>query len=186
MLHLTDKEMMRAFRANDRHYDGKFYVAVKSTGIYCLPSCKARLPKVENVVFYDRREEAIAAGYRGCKRCKSERYPDTLPAWLHDILKFMSDNRNVRLTEGKLTAMVAVDISTVRRYFKEQLGITPLAFHRRLRLNHARELIDSGHDYLEAAYECGYESASGFREAFKRTFGYPPGREYAKRPNSIS
>ena len=186
MLRLNYNEMMKAFRANDGHYDGKFYVAVKSTGIYCLPSCKAKLPKPENIIFYDSREEAIAAGYRGCKRCKSERYPDTLPSWLHDILKFMSDNRNLRLTEGKLVQMADVDISTVRRYFKEQLGITPLAFHRRLRLAHARELIEAGHDYLEAAYECGYESASGFREAFKRTFGYPPGRLYAKRANHIS
>jgi AraC family transcriptional regulator of adaptative response/methylated-DNA-[protein]-cysteine methyltransferase len=186
MLKLNYNEMVKAFQTNDRRYDGRFYVGVKSTGIYCLPSCKARLPKLENIAFYASREEAIAAGLRGCRRCKSERYPDTLPRWLHAILKYMHENLNVRLTEKKLAKMAAVDISTVRRYFKDQLQITPLAFHRRLRLNHARELIESGKDYLKAAYECGYESASGFREAFKKTFGCPPGRLYAKRTYKIS
>ncbi|MCP4580196.1 MAG: methylphosphotriester-DNA--protein-cysteine methyltransferase family protein [candidate division Zixibacteria bacterium] len=183
---LTRKEMVRAFTGNDSSYDGKYYVGVRSTGIYCLPSCKAKLPKLENVVFYTSREEAIAAGLRGCLRCKSERYPDVLPRWLPKVLEYMRTNRDVRLTEAKLIRMTRVDISTVRRYFKDQLGMTPLAFHRRQRLNYARELIDSGNDYLKAAYECGYESASGFRDAFRSQFGYPPGRLYAKRPHTIS
>lgn len=178
--------MIKAFQNNDSSYDGKFYVGVHSTGIYCLPSCKAKLPKLENISFYVSREEAIAAGLRGCKRCKSERYPDVLPRWLHDVLNFMKENRYVRLTETKLARMTEVDISTVRRYFKNHLGLTPLAFHRKLRLAHAKNLIDSGQGYLKAAYECGYESASGFRDAFSRQFGYPPGRLYAKRQNKIS
>lgn len=186
MKSLSRDKMIRAFVTNDGSYDGKFYVGVQSTGIYCLPSCKAKLPKIENVIFYSTREEAIAAGLRGCKRCKSERFPDILPQWLHDVLTFMRNNRNVRLNETELARMTAVDISTVRRYFKNHLGMTPLSFHRKLRLNHARELIESGYDYLKAAYECGYESASGFREAFINQFGYPPGRFYAKRNNNLS
>lgn len=178
--------MIKAFTGNDSSFDGRFYVGVHSTGIYCLPSCKAKLPKIENITFYSTREEAIAAGLRGCKRCKSERFPDILPVWLHEVLAFMRDNRHVRLTEKSLAEMTPVDISTVRRYFKAHLGLTPMDFHRRLRLNLARELIESGSSYLKAAYECGYESSSGFREAFIRHFGYPPGRFYAKRNNSLS
>ena len=177
---LSYKEMVEATANRNSVYDGKFYVGVHSTGIYCLPSCKAKKPKPKNVVFYPTREEAIAAGLRGCMRCKSEKFPDVLPAWLHLVLKFMRENQTERLNEGKLIQMSGVDISTVRRYFKTHLGMTPLAFHRRLRLNHARGLIESGYDYLSAAYECGYESASGFREAFVRQFGKPPGRFYAK------
>jgi AraC-like DNA-binding protein len=59
--------------------------------------------------------------------------------------------------------------------------MTPLAFHRKLRLAYARRLLESGYDYLGAAYECGYQSASGFREAFVRQFGRPPGSYYARR-----
>jgi len=180
MIKLSLKQMVEAMIKRDSTYDGKFYVGVHSTGIYCLPSCKAKKPQLKNVIFYSTREEAIAVGLRGCKRCKSEQYPDVLPMWLQSVLKFMRENRTERLNEGKLIQMAGVDISTIRRYFKTHLGMTPLAFHRRLRLNHARWLIESGYSYLSAAYECGYESASGFREAFVRQFDKPPGRFYAK------
>lgn len=175
--------MTRASERRDSRYDGKFYVAVHSTGIYCLPSCKAKKPKPENVVFYPTREEAIAAGLRGCKRCKSEKFPDVLPEWLHTVLKAMKNNYTERLNEVKLIQMTGVDVSTVRRYFKTHLNSTPLSFHRRLRLNFARQLLESGQNYLEAAYECGYESVSGFRQAFAQQFGQPPGRMYDKQSN---
>lgn len=178
--------MVKAMQRNDSVYDGRFYVGVHSTGIYCLPSCKAKKPKLENVVFYPTREEAIAAGLRGCKRCKSEKFPDVLPEWLHTVLKFMRENPAERLNEGKLIHLSGVNISTVRRYFKNHLNITPLSFHRRLRLSYARELLESGLDYLSTAYESGYESASGFQTAFVRQFGQPPGRYYAKKHNGLS
>jgi len=178
---LSHAEMVGAMRRKDGGYDGRFYVGVHSTGIYCLPSCRAKPPKLENVAFYLTREEAIAAGLRGCKRCRSERYPDVLPEWLHRVLRYMRTHHTERLNEDKLIAMTGVDISTVRRYFKTHLQTTPLAFHRKLRLEHARRLIEAGTDYLQAAFECGYESSSGFRSAFERQFGRPPGRYYAAR-----
>ncbi|MEW5816426.1 MAG: Ada metal-binding domain-containing protein [Spirochaetota bacterium] len=181
MLPFSFREMVTAMSTNDASYDGKFYVGVISTGIYCLPSCKARLPKLEHVVFYASREEAIADGLRGCKRCKSDQYPDVLPDWLHKLLNYMHANSMERLNEDKLIELSLVDISTVRRYFKNHLGLTPLAFHRRIRLNQALKLIEAGDDYLTAAYDCGYQSASGFRAAFFRQFGCTPGRVYAKR-----
>ena len=176
MRRLSYETMVRAMRTNDRSYDGQFYVGVHSTGIYCLPSCPARLPLLKNVIFYPTREEAIAAGLRGCKRCKSDRFPDTLPEWVRDIVAFMRDNRTERLTESVLAEIAGVDITTIRRHFRNRLGMTPLAFNRRQRLMHARELLASGMDYLSAAYECGYESPSGFRDAFRREFGITPGR----------
>ncbi|MBD3219525.1 MAG: helix-turn-helix domain-containing protein [candidate division Zixibacteria bacterium] len=180
MMKLSYDEMFEAMSSNDSGYDGRFYVGVHSTGIYCLPSCKAKLPRPENIVFYDSREEAIAAGLRGCKRCRSETFPDVLPSWLHDVLKYMRENFNEKLNESQLIEMASVDISTVRRYFRNYLGTTPLAFHRRQRLLYARRLLETGTDYLNAAYECGYNSVSGFREAFTRQFGKPPGRYYAR------
>ena len=177
---LSRDKMLTAMRANDRRFDGRFYVGVRSTGIYCLPSCRAKMPKPENITFFATREEAIAAGLRGCKRCRAERFPDRLPDWLHDILAYMHNHRSQRLRENDLIRLTGADISTVRRYFREHLYTTPLAFHRRIRLQHARQLLLSGSDYLSAAFECGYESASGFREAFTRQFGVPPGRIHAR------
>jgi AraC family transcriptional regulator of adaptative response/methylated-DNA-[protein]-cysteine methyltransferase len=173
-------EMVTAMRENDSSYDGRFYVGVHSTGIYCLPSCKAKLPQLKNVVFYAAREDAIAAGLRGCKRCRSEKFPDVLPEWLHAVLRYMGNHLGERLNEDRLIRMTGVDISTVRRYFRNHLQTTPLAFHRRQRLLYARRLIETGENYIDAAFECGYESVSGFREAFSKQFGKPPGRFYAQ------
>jgi methylphosphotriester-DNA--protein-cysteine methyltransferase len=180
MAGLRYQKMVEAMCANDASYDGRFYVGVLSTRIYCLPSCKARLPKIENVRFFPTREEAIATGLRGCKRCKSAEFPDVLPKWLHAVLAHMRTNRSEKLDEKRLMEMSGVNISTVRRYFKTHLHMTPLAFHRQLRLSYARQLIEAGADYLNAGYECGYESPSGFRDAFVRQFGRPPGRFYAR------
>lgn len=169
--------MVDAMTHNDAEFNGKFWVGVHSTGIYCLPSCKAKLPLLKNVRFYDSREDAIAAGLRGCKRCKSEVFPDVLPDWYKRLVALMSENRSERLTETDLAEMSGVEISTVRRMFKDNLGVTPLAFHRKLRLERARAMIAEGESYLGAAYECGWESVSAFRDAFQKEFGVAPGSD---------
>ena len=170
--------MIQAMRSNDSRYNGKFYVGVTSTKIYCLPSCKAKLPLLKNVTFFNNREEAIAFGLRGCKRCLSETYPDVLPQWVRPLLVYMQDNYKMKLSEESLMVITSVEISTIRRYFKEHHKTTPMAFHRRLRLNYAMSLICNGMSYLDAAFETGWESSSGFREAFKKQFGQPPGSFY--------
>ena len=172
--------MIDAMRRNDSASDGRFYVGVHSTGIYCLPSCRARAPRIENVRFYESRTQAEKAGLRACRRCRPDRFPDTSPEWYCKLLEEFRAQPSQRFTEAALADIAGVDISTVRRYFKQHHQCTPLVFHRRLRLEHARRMIESGADYLSAAYECGYESASGFREAFEREFGAPPGRFYAR------
>lgn len=167
---------MKAMQNDDARYDGEFYVCVKTTKIYCLPSCKAKLPLVKNVVFMQTREEAIAAGFRGCKRCRSEFFPDTRPAWLEPVVEMINQSTTRKLDEFSLAEVARVDISTIRRFFKSYMNTTPMAMHRRLRLEHAHALMRRGTDYLTAAYETGFESSSGFRDAFIKQYGYPPGR----------
>lgn len=176
---LTRTKMLEAMTNRDEAYDGRFYVGVLSTGIYCLPSCKAKNPKPENVRFFATREEAVAFGLRGCKRCCSERFPDTLPDWVKRLIIYLREHRKTKINERDLVQVAGVDISTIRRHFKERLGITPLAFNRQQRLHYARELIANGMDYLNAAFECGYESSSGFREAYTKLFGSSPGKQKA-------
>ncbi|MEO8168253.1 MAG: Ada metal-binding domain-containing protein [bacterium] len=172
----TQDEMIKAMQSNDASYDGKFFVCVKTTGIYCLPSCKAKLPFVKNVVFLETREEAVAAGFRGCKRCRSEFFPDTRPLWLEPVVTMIQHSTTRKLDEVSLAEVARVDISTIRRFFKTYMHTTPMAMHRKLRLEHAHSLIQRGADYLTAAYETGFESSSGFRDAFIKHYGYPPGR----------
>ncbi len=174
------QQMVRAMQQNDQSFNGRFYVGVHSTGIFCLPSCRAKLPLLKNVRFYPTREEAISAGLRGCKRCRAEKFPNSLPSWLYDLLRHMRAHCEERMSESRLVEIAGVDVSTVRRHFKETLGITPLAFHRKLRLEHARELIENGERYLDAAYAVGYESPSAFRDAFVRQFGKTPGECYVQ------
>ncbi len=172
----TYDEMVHAMRTDDTRYDGKFFVCVKTTRIYCLPSCKAKLPLLKNVVFLPSREDAIDAGFRGCKRCRSEFFPDTSPPWLERVLLLMKKEVQSRITESDIAATAGVDISTVRRYFRRYLSTTPVAYHRKMRLAFARDLLEQGADYLTAAYEAGFESSSGFRDAYQRQYGNSPGR----------
>jgi AraC family transcriptional regulator of adaptative response/methylated-DNA-[protein]-cysteine methyltransferase len=181
----THEEMIEAVRSNDSSYDGKFYLGVKTTGIYCLPSCRAKRPNLENMVFFEDRRDAIAAGFRGCKRCRAESYPDVYPDWLVKILTIMRDERSQKIDERELTGLAGVDISTIRRAFKLHFQTTPLAFHRRIRLVFAGEKIGEGVNYLQAAYECGFQSASGFRDAFVKEYGIPPGKYYERRSDRL-
>jgi AraC family transcriptional regulator of adaptative response/methylated-DNA-[protein]-cysteine methyltransferase len=172
----TQEEMIKAMQNDDAGYDGKFFVCVKTTKIYCLPSCKAKLPMLKNVVFMQTREAAIAAGFRGCKRCRSEFFPNTQPPWLDSVLTTIQRSHTRKLDEQSLAEVAGVNISTIRRYFKSYMDTTPMALHRKIRLEHAHSLMKRGADYLTAAYETGFESSSGFRDAFIRYYGYPPGR----------
>ncbi len=166
--------MIKAMKTNDCSYDGKFYVGVISTKIYCLPSCKAKLPYLKNVIFVKTREEAIARGLRGCKKCKSAKYPDVLPDWIPRLIKHFSKNVECRLTEQDLVEIARADISTVRRYFKSVHKMTPLAYHRKIRLANAKKKIEEGCNYLQAAYDSGFESVSGFRDAFIKEYNHTP------------
>ena len=185
MMKLTHTQMVAAMMADDARYDGTFFVCVRSTGIYCLPSCTAKDPLLKNVVFHRTKESAVAAGFRGCLRCKSEFFPDVTPRWLNMLLRYMGESVGEKITERDLAAAAGVDGSTIRRYFRLTMRTTPIAYHRKLRLEHARALLERGTDYLSAAFESGFESSSGFREAFIKQFGVSPGRIHDNRPHNI-
>lgn len=175
MQKLSYQTMLHAFKECDPHFNGKFYVGVKSTGIYCLPSCKARLPLEKNIVFLKTREEAVTSGFRGCLRCKSEFYPDVNPKWLDKIKDCLDQSVDKKIDEKELVLIANADITTIRRYFKYQYHLTPITYHRKKRLQYARDLIQSGSNYISAAYDTGFESVSGFRDAFYKEFAKTPG-----------
>jgi AraC family transcriptional regulator of adaptative response/methylated-DNA-[protein]-cysteine methyltransferase len=166
---------LEACRQNIGSFDGEFYIAVKSTSIFCLPSCKARFPKEKNIEFFDTKEEAMEAGYRGCKRCRSAKYPENDPDWFIDLVEHLKSDLTVKLKSGELESICGKPIATIRRYFQSNYGLTPAQYQRKQILLRAKEKIKGGSDYRDVAFELGYESISGFRDAFLQQFGKNPG-----------
>ncbi|MFW9856882.1 MAG: Ada metal-binding domain-containing protein [Candidatus Thorarchaeota archaeon] len=171
---LAFEDMFRIAKACDGTYDGKFWVAVKTTKIYCLPSCKAKSPLPKNVTFYATREEAIANNYRGCKRCKSEFFPNVEPKWLKRVLAFMRTNQTRKITERELEKLTGTEITTIRRYFKSRHKISPMAYHRKVRLSYARILLQQGNSVQEVSNQVGFSSVNGFIYAFSKEYGVSP------------
>ena len=178
MKKLSYEEMVRARVRRDASYNGHFYVGVQTMKIFCLPSCKAKLALEKNMVFFSTREEAIAAGYRSCKRCKPDIFPNIKPYWLDRLLHYMKRNVSQKINEKTLVRIAGVDISTIRRNFKLHYRLTPMAYHRKLRLAYAKELIRRGMNHKELPSHCGFKSSSGFRAAFSKEFGQSPGKKY--------
>ncbi len=175
MVKFTQQTMINARLSRNSSYDGKFYVGVKTMKIYCLPSCRAKLPLIKNIIFFNNREEAIKAGYRGCKICCSSQYPNTSPGWLKKLINYLDNNLNKKFDEKGLERIAGVDITTIRKYFKHNYELSPLAYHRKLRLEYAKQMIEFGLTQTIIYREIGYKSLYGFRKAFDKEYGMKPG-----------
>jgi len=170
----STKEMSRAFLSGDASYDGIFFAAVRTTGIFCRPCCAARKPLLKNVEFFPGVREAVFSGYRPCKRCRPLDSNGKHPAWVAGLLKEIEHDPSVRLQASDLRAR-KIDPARARRYFQRNLGMTFQAYCRGRRMSQALQQIKRGASLDEVALGNGYDSHSGFREAFSRLFGGPPG-----------
>jgi AraC family transcriptional regulator of adaptative response/methylated-DNA-[protein]-cysteine methyltransferase len=168
-------EMDRAFRRRDGSYDGIFCVAVRTTGVFCRPSCPARKPLPGNVEFFPTAKEALFAGYRPCKRCEPLKAGGELPTWVSALLERIDQDPSVRIKDADLRAM-GVEPARVRRFFLSRFGMTFHAYCRARRLGKAFDEIRNGERLDTVILGHGYESHSGFREAFFKRFGKPPGK----------
>src|SRR6185436_11327053 len=119
----TPTEMNRAFEARDGSFDGIFYVGVRTTGIFCRPSCPARTPKPENREYYATPKDALFAGFRPCKRCRPLHAAGTPPEWLSRLLELVEADPARRLADATLRRFEFEPVR-VRRYFVKQFGIT--------------------------------------------------------------
>jgi AraC family transcriptional regulator of adaptative response/methylated-DNA-[protein]-cysteine methyltransferase len=178
-------EMHQAAEAKDTGYDGIFYVCVRTTGIFCLPSCPARTPMRKNRDYLPDVKSALLAGYRPCKRCHPLNAPNSPPKWMLQLLAKVEEDPARRLTDQQLRKL-GVDPVQARRYFHKHHGMTFQAYCRMRRLGEAFRLIRKGAKLDDIALEHGYDSLSGFRDAFGKLFGEPPGRVDPRRCLAIS
>lgn len=169
-------EMVRAYQSHDTSYDGIFFTAVKTTGVFCRPSCRPpRLPNPENVEFFGTLREATNAGYRPCKLCTPQEIEGRPPEWITRLIQTVERDPTLRLKAEDLRAM-GISPERTRRWFVENRGMTFTAWLRGLRLAQAHAEIRVGTALDDVVLGHGFESHSGFRDAFTRAFGTPPGR----------
>src|SRR5256714_9853968 len=165
--------MYRALLNRDSSFEGIFYAGVRTTGIFCRPTCSAKKPERVNVDFFATPSEGLHRGYRPCLRCHPMD-PDQPPPKLIARLRAEVDRApDGRLTDKELAAM-SIDPSTARRQFKRHYGMTFQAYHRARRMGLALREVRKGGRVDEIQNGSGFGSASGFRDAFARIFGDTP------------
>jgi len=167
-------EMHRACQTRDPVYDGIFFLAVRTTGIFCRPTCPARKPRPANVEYFATAAECILAGYRACKRCRPLSANGAPPTWVRRLQKIIDDAPARRIRDDDLRRLGITPVRA-RRYFTLHHGMTFQAYHRARRLGAALRAIQKGNDMTTVAADHGFDSLSGFRDAFTRQFGRPPG-----------
>lgn len=168
-----------AMLARDPRFDGKFFIGVKTTGIYCRPICPAK-PKKENVEFFHSHIEAEKAGYRPCLRCRPESAPLS-SAWVgksavvQRAIKILNSQESIEFNEDHFAEQFGVSARHLRRLFVEEVGKTPKQLSFENRLNLARKLIvETSLPMSEVAYAAGFSSIRRFNDAFKERFKKAP------------
>jgi AraC family transcriptional regulator of adaptative response/methylated-DNA-[protein]-cysteine methyltransferase len=167
--------LYRAFLRRDPAYEGVFWLGVRTTGIFCRPTCHARTPNRENIEFFGAPSEALHAGYRPCKKCRPLDHGRKPPPLVEQLLLAVEREPGRRYRDAELTQL-GIDPSTARRQFKKYCGMTFQAYHRARRMGLALLDIRKGKTVLDSQLDQGFESGSGFREAFARLVGAAPSR----------
>jgi AraC family transcriptional regulator, regulatory protein of adaptative response / methylated-DNA-[protein]-cysteine methyltransferase len=168
-------EYYQAMLDRNTEYDGVFFVGVRTTGIFCRPVCPARKPLLKNCEFFETAQQALLAGFRPCKRCKPMSHPNHVPPLVRALVEAVEADPERRWRDADLRALSA-DPSTARRQFKKRFGMTFVAYARARRMGLAIKQIRSGGSVIDAQLSTGYESGSGFRDAFSRIMGAAPAR----------
>ena len=179
---LDAETCFRAYETRDARFDGRFFVAVRTTGIFCRPVCPARTPKRANVEFHASSAAAFAAGFRPCLRCRPERAPRARGAAAPGaalVERALSAIEAGALNEDSLERLaghIGVTSRHLRRLFDEHLGASPVAVAQTRRLMFARQLIEETQLPLaQVAFSSGFGSVRRFNDAMARAYGCAPG-----------
>ena len=167
------KIMYEALVNKNSSFEGIFFAAIRTTGIFCRPTCTARKPKPENVEYFTTTKEAIAHGYRPCKVCHPMKMQGDVPEWLQNLMDEIEQNPTIRLKNYDLEQR-GLNPARVSRWFQKNNGLTFHAYLRMNRINNAFGQIRHGERVTDTAFDSGYESLSGFAETFKNATGFAP------------
>ena len=165
--------MHKAVVERDVSFEGVFFLGVKTTGIFCRPGCRARMPKPENIEFFPSAKEALIDGYRACKKCHPLEMSGAIPDWLKPVLAEIEENPDIALKDSDLRQR-QIDPVRVRRWFKKHHDMTFQAYLRARRVNQAFGQIRQNGSVTHAAFDSGYRSLSGFASAFQEVAGFSP------------
>jgi AraC family transcriptional regulator, regulatory protein of adaptative response / methylated-DNA-[protein]-cysteine methyltransferase len=172
-LPLDHETYYTALLGRDADFEGVFYVGVRTTGIFCRPTCPARKPKRENCEFFADAQTALLASYRPCERCRPLSHPNETSDVVRKLVAAVERNPTKRWRDADFDAL-AVHASTARRQFQKRFGMTFVEYARARRLGSAFKSIRAGERVIDAQLDAGFESSSGFRDAFARIMGTPP------------
>ncbi|KGP73255.1 bifunctional transcriptional activator/DNA repair enzyme AdaA [Pontibacillus yanchengensis] len=169
----SKEKLYQALLERNAEYEGVFFVGVITTGIFCRPTCPARKPKLENCEFYQTAQQALLASYRPCQRCRPLSHPNHETELVRMLVDAVEGNPEKRWKDADLQGL-SVDPSTARRHFKKRFGMTFVEYARARRMGVAMKHIRAGDKVIDTQISTGYESSSGFRDAFSRIMGEPP------------
>lgn len=156
-------------------YDGIFFAGIITTGIFCHATCPARKPKYEHCYFYETAEEALLSGFRPCKRCRPLSYPKELSPAIQQMVSLVEENPEKRWQERDF-AEIGIHAATARRQFKKKYGMTFVQYARARRMGIAMKEIKAGGKVINAQVDSGYDSSSGFSDAFAKIMGHSPNK----------
>ncbi|ANU09589.1 methylphosphotriester-DNA alkyltransferase [Planococcus antarcticus DSM 14505] len=168
-------EMWKKVMACDRKYDGLFYTAVKTTKIFCRPSCRSRKPKKINVDFYSTIEEAEARGFRACKRCQPETEYSPDEELTRKVMAFLAGNYRENISLQDMANHVGMSPSYLERVFKQETSETPHSSLEKIRIDKAVQLLKrTSLSNLEVCFETGFQSPSNFYKIFLKIKAHSP------------
>lgn len=157
----------------EQRFVGIFFVGVKTTAVFCIATCRARKPKLENVEFYTTFKEALDNGYRPCKICKPTQNANQAPEQVEIAMDMVKNQPKEKITDFRLRQN-KVSPEIVRRWFKKNYGMTFHAYQRMYRINSAFQELKTSKKVTATAFDTGYESLSGFGYTYKKLLGQSP------------
>ena len=166
----------KAVVERDETRDGTFVFAVRSTGIYCKPSCPARHPNIEQVVFFSQHDEAERSGFRACKRCRPrDARPSARAELIQRTCRYIEANLDEKLTLENLSHQAGLSPFHFQRTFKRILGISPRQYVEARRLEKVKRSLTNGETVTNSLYNAGFTSKSRLYEKTSPQFGVSPG-----------
>jgi AraC family transcriptional regulator of adaptative response / methylphosphotriester-DNA alkyltransferase methyltransferase len=182
---LSLQQMWYAVENCNSQYDGVFFYAVRTTGIFCRPSCRSKTPVQNNVLFFSKSNEAIQNKFRPCKRCRPDLIDQSYhPSddFIHAVLAILESEYTSSITLERLAERVGVSKDHLHRAFKSKVGCTPRVYLENVRIRTSKDLlIEGSQSNTEICFAVGFQSLSQFYSIFRKHTGCSP-KQYKKMP----